>query len=64
MLAALDALRVAGLPGHLIAEEEGSEGRGVAWLAEDEAIQRLTFDEHRAVLTRGCARLEQSRGIV
>ena len=47
-----------------LAEEEGSEGRGVAWLAEDEAIQRLTFDEHRAVLTRACARLEQSRGIV
>lgn len=47
-----------------LAEEKGSEGRGVAWLAEDEAIQRLTFDEHRAVLTRACARLEQSRGIV
>ena len=47
-----------------LAEEEGSEGRGVAWLAEGEAIQRLTFDEHRVVLTRACARLEQSRGIV
>jgi 8-oxo-dGTP pyrophosphatase MutT (NUDIX family) len=47
-----------------LAEEKGSEGRKVAWLAGDEAIQRLTFDEHRAVLTKAVARLEQSRGIV
>ena len=47
-----------------LAEEKGSEGRKVAWLAGDAAIQRLTFDEHRAVLTKAVARLEQSRGIV
>ena len=46
------------------AEEKASEGRKIAWLVGDEAIRRLTFDEHRAVLTKGCARLEQSRGIV
>ena len=47
-----------------LAEEKASEGRKIAWLVGDEAIRRLTFDEHRAVLTKGCARLEQSRGIV
>jgi 8-oxo-dGTP pyrophosphatase MutT (NUDIX family) len=47
-----------------LAEEKASEGRKIAWLVGDEAIRRLTFYEHRAVLTKGCARLEQSRGIV
>jgi len=47
-----------------VAEEDASEGRRVAWLAEGAAIKRLTFDEHRDVLTKGCARLEQSRGPV
>ncbi len=47
-----------------LAEEKNSEGRKIAWLAGDAAIERLTFDEHRAVVTKACARLEQSRGIV
>jgi 8-oxo-dGTP pyrophosphatase MutT (NUDIX family) len=47
-----------------LAEEKAHEGRKIAWLAGETAIQRLTFNEHRAVLTKGCARLEQSRGIV
>ncbi len=47
-----------------LAEEKNSEGRKIAWLVGDAAIQRLTFDEHRAVVTKACARLEQSRGIV
>lgn len=46
-----------------LAEEKGSEGRKIAWLAGDAAIQRLTFDDQRTVLTRACTRLEQSRGI-
>ena len=46
-----------------LAEEKASEGRKVAWLAGDAASRRLTFDEHRAVLTKGLARLEQARGI-
>ena len=46
-----------------VAEEAASEGRKVAWLAGDAAIRRLTFDEHRAVLTQGLSRLEQNRGI-
>lgn len=45
-----------------LAEEKASEGRKVAWLAGDAAIRRLTFDEHRVVLTRGLARLDKSRG--
>jgi 8-oxo-dGTP pyrophosphatase MutT (NUDIX family) len=45
-------------------EEENSEGRKIAWLVGDAAVQRLTFDEHRAVVAKACARLEQSRGIV
>ena len=47
-----------------LGEEENSEGRKIAWLVGDAAVQRLTFDEHRAVVTKACARLEQSRGIV
>jgi len=47
-----------------LVEEKASEGRKIAWLVGDAAIQRLTFDEQRAVLAKGCARLEQSRGIV
>jgi 8-oxo-dGTP pyrophosphatase MutT (NUDIX family) len=47
-----------------LAEEENSEGRKIAWLVGDAAVQRLTFDEHRTVVTKACARLEQSRGIV
>jgi 8-oxo-dGTP pyrophosphatase MutT (NUDIX family) len=46
-----------------LAEEKASEGRKIAWLAGAAAIQRLTFDEQRVVMTKGCARLEQSRGI-
>lgn len=46
-----------------IAEEKATEGRKIAWLAEEAAIRRLTFDDQRAVLTKACARLEQSRGI-
>jgi 8-oxo-dGTP pyrophosphatase MutT (NUDIX family) len=46
-----------------LAEEKNSEGRKIAWLAGDAAIQRLTFDEHRAVVAKACARLEQSGGI-
>lgn len=46
-----------------LAEEEASEGRKVAWLVGDAAIRRLTFDEHRTVLTTGLSRLEKSRGI-
>jgi 8-oxo-dGTP pyrophosphatase MutT (NUDIX family) len=41
-----------------LAEEEGSEGRKVAWLAGGDAIRRLTFDEHRAVVTKARTRLE------
>jgi 8-oxo-dGTP pyrophosphatase MutT (NUDIX family) len=47
-----------------LGEEENTEGRKIAWLVGDAAVQRLTFDEHRAVVTKACARLEQSRGIV
>jgi 8-oxo-dGTP pyrophosphatase MutT (NUDIX family) len=47
-----------------VAEEKGSEGRKVAWLAGEAAIRRLTFDEQRVVLTKAFARLEQSRGLV
>jgi len=47
-----------------LAEEKASEGRKIAWLVGDAAITRLTFDDQRAVLAKGCARLEQSRGIV
>jgi len=47
-----------------LAEEEATEGRKVAWLARDAALRRLTYDEHRTVLTKACARLEQSGGIV
>ena len=47
-----------------LAEEKASEGRKIAWLISDAAIERLTFDEQRAALAKGCARLEQSRGIV
>jgi 8-oxo-dGTP pyrophosphatase MutT (NUDIX family) len=46
-----------------LAEEKSTEGRKIAWLAGEAAIRRLTFDEQRAVLTKGYARLEQSRGI-
>lgn len=47
-----------------LAEEEAGEGRKIAWLAGDEAIRRLTFDDQRAVLAKAFARLEHSRGIV
>ena len=46
-----------------LAEEKASEGRKVAWLVGDAAMRRLTFDEHRTVLTTGLSRLEKSRGI-
>ncbi len=46
-----------------IAEEEGSEGRRVAWLAGGDAIRRLTFNEHREVVTKARTRLE-NRGNV
>lgn len=45
-----------------LAEEKSAEGRKVAWLTGEAAIRRLTFDEQRAVMTKGYARLEQSRG--
>lgn len=46
-----------------LAEERAMEGRKIAWLAGDAAIRRLTFDEQRAVMTKGYARLEQTRGL-
>ena len=47
-----------------LAEEKATEGRKIAWLARDAAIRRLTFDEQRNVLTKACARLDQSGGVV
>src|SRR5262245_21287611 len=41
-----------------VAEEKGSEGRKVAWLAGEAAVQRLTFDEQREVVTKARTRLE------
>src|SRR5262245_56361661 len=39
-----------------VAEEKSSEGRKVAWLVGDAALRRLTFDEHRAVVTKARTR--------
>jgi 8-oxo-dGTP pyrophosphatase MutT (NUDIX family) len=46
-----------------LAEEKADEGRRIAWLGGDAAIRRITFDEQRAVLTRACDRLAQSREV-
>jgi 8-oxo-dGTP pyrophosphatase MutT (NUDIX family) len=43
-------------------EGEGEEGRRVAWLAEEAAIRRITYEQSRAVLTQACARLGQITG--
>jgi ADP-ribose pyrophosphatase YjhB (NUDIX family) len=45
-----------------IAQETAGEGRRITWLAGDEAIRRVTYEEQRAVLTQACARLDHSRG--
>ena len=43
-------------------EGEGEEGRRVAWLAEEAAIRRITYEQSRAVLAQACARLGQITG--
>jgi ADP-ribose pyrophosphatase YjhB (NUDIX family) len=43
-----------------VAEETATEGRKIAWLPGEAAIRRLTFDEQRTVMTKGCARLQQT----
>jgi 8-oxo-dGTP pyrophosphatase MutT (NUDIX family) len=45
-----------------MAEEKASEGRRIAWLAQDAVIRRITYEEQRAVLVQACARLAQTRG--
>jgi 8-oxo-dGTP diphosphatase len=42
-----------------IAERAAREGRGIAWLSPDEAIERISYQESRAVLIRARERLEQ-----
>jgi 8-oxo-dGTP pyrophosphatase MutT (NUDIX family) len=37
------------------------EDRRIAWLAQDAAIRRITYDESRDVLIQACARLAESR---
>jgi ADP-ribose pyrophosphatase YjhB (NUDIX family) len=41
-------------------EEPAREGRRIAWLSKDEAIDRVTFEETRAVLVRAFERLGES----
>jgi 8-oxo-dGTP pyrophosphatase MutT (NUDIX family) len=43
-----------------VAEETPAEGRRLAWLTEDDAIRRITFEESRVVLTQASARLARS----
>ena len=43
-------------------EGEGEEGRRVAWLAEEAAIRRITYEQSRAVLVQACTRLGQITG--
>jgi 8-oxo-dGTP pyrophosphatase MutT (NUDIX family) len=40
-------------------EGEGEEGRRIAWLAEEAAIRRITYEQSRAVLAQACVRLGQ-----
>ena len=45
-----------------VAEGKNGEGRRLAWLTEEAALRRLTFEESRAVVSQACARLaERSR---
>ena len=37
------------------------EDRRIAWLAQDAAIRRITYDEPRDVLIQACARLAENR---
>jgi diadenosine hexaphosphate hydrolase (ATP-forming) len=43
-----------------VAEETPNEGRHLAWLSKNEAIDRLTFAESRAVLMAACEYLAES----
>jgi ADP-ribose pyrophosphatase YjhB (NUDIX family) len=45
----------------MVAEETAREGRRVAWLTEDAAIRRITYEESEAVLMQGYARLAANR---
>jgi 8-oxo-dGTP pyrophosphatase MutT (NUDIX family) len=45
-----------------MAGEAATEGRRVAWLNPDEAIERISFAESRAVLSRARERLEKDGG--
>jgi 8-oxo-dGTP pyrophosphatase MutT (NUDIX family) len=42
-----------------MAGEAATEGRLLAWLSPDDAIERISYAESRAVLTRARERLEQ-----
>jgi ADP-ribose pyrophosphatase YjhB (NUDIX family) len=44
-----------------VTEAPAREGRRIAWLSQDEAVERVTFTETRAVLILACERLDQSR---
>jgi 8-oxo-dGTP pyrophosphatase MutT (NUDIX family) len=45
----------------MVAEETANEGRRIAWLSEDAAIRRITYEESKAVLMQGYARLAANR---
>jgi 8-oxo-dGTP pyrophosphatase MutT (NUDIX family) len=45
----------------MVAEGTSEEDRRIAWLAQEEAIHRITFDGPRDVLIQACARLADSR---
>jgi diadenosine hexaphosphate hydrolase (ATP-forming) len=43
-----------------VTEEPAGEGRRLAWLSQDEAVERVTFAETRDVLILACERLAES----
>jgi 8-oxo-dGTP pyrophosphatase MutT (NUDIX family) len=45
----------------MVAQGTPEEDRRIAWLAQDAAIRRITYDEPRAVLIQACAWLVENR---
>jgi 8-oxo-dGTP pyrophosphatase MutT (NUDIX family) len=45
----------------MVAEGPPEEDRRIAWLTQDAAIRRITYDEPRDVLIQACVRLAESR---
>lgn len=45
----------------MVSEGTPEEERRLAWLAQDAAIRRITYDEPRDVLIQACARLAENR---